>query len=130
MLVLASNAHGIVGQAAESNINKSYIGLQDINKVLSGTITDTDGQPIAGVLVSAKSAKKEAVTDINGKFELSIPENETQLKVSCVGFATTYVNLTDDSSLAITLKEDICKAEELIPIAQMQKETRQSIRGH
>lgn len=42
MLVLASNAHGIVGQAAESNINKSYIGLQDINKVLSGTITDTD----------------------------------------------------------------------------------------
>lgn len=129
MLVLASNAHGIVGQAAESNINKSYIGLQDINKVLSGTITDTDGQPIAGVLVSAKSAKKEAVTDINGKFELSIPENETQLKVSCVGFATTYVNLTDDSSLAITLKEDICKAEELIPIAQMRKETRQSITG-
>ena len=80
-------------------------------------------------MVSTKSAKKEAVTDINGKFELSIPENETQLKVSCVGFATTYVNLTDDSSLAITLKEDICKADELIPIAQMRKETRQSITG-
>ena len=45
--------------------------------------------PIAGATIYAKGNKKAAtITDETGQFKLNIPENETHLIVSYMGYGT------------------------------------------
>ncbi len=129
MLALASGTNGFVCQAAERNMNISFTGQQETNRVLTGVITDTDGQPIAGALVSAVSSSKDVITDMNGNFQLTVPASESRIKISCTGFTSSFVKLPNNDFVSVSLKEDFSLSDELIPIAQMRKETRKSITG-
>ena len=55
---------------------------------VTGTVTGADdGQPLPGVSVVVKGTLQGAVTDVNGKYSLSVPADAT-LQFSSVGMAT------------------------------------------
>jgi len=56
---------------------------------ISGTITDEKG-PVAGATVMVEGTDNGAVSDIEGKYTLSVPVNST-LIVSCIGYADQTV---------------------------------------
>jgi len=68
---------------------------------VSGTVTDENGQPLAGVSVVDRSAGYGTVTDINGNYTLSVI-SEATLTFSFIGYETQQVAVgvlgADDST--------------------------------
>jgi TonB-linked SusC/RagA family outer membrane protein len=73
-------------------------------KDIVGRIVDENGIPVPGASVKVKNSSKGAVTDINGKFQLTLVKGDVLL-ISYVGFETKEVTYTDETSLNITLKQ-------------------------
>lgn len=68
-------------------------------------IGQDDGMPIAGATVYAKSNSKIAtITDETGKFKLNVPENETQIVISYMGYGTLEYTLNNTKDVVISLK--------------------------
>lgn len=76
------------------------------NNVITGTVSDDKGNPVAAATVAAKGSTEAVATDAKGAFKLSVPSGTTTLIVSSVGFADQEVNISGKSVVAVTLLTD------------------------
>ena len=82
---------------------------------VTGNIQDATGQPLVGVSVLVVGTTTGAVTDFNGDFEVQIPEDRSQLRLSYTGFATQVVEVTRDiAPLQIVMDEDVANLEQVV----------------
>lgn len=73
---------------------------------VTGLVVDSTGEPIIGVNVVVKgSTNKGTITDVNGKFTLSVSPGD-KLNISYIGYKTKTVEIGKQRSLTITLEED------------------------
>jgi len=82
---------------------------------LSGTVTDNDG-PIPGVNVMIKGTSTGVVTDINGKYTITVPNKDAVLVFSFVGYTTQELFVGDQTVINITLYEDTQEIEEVVVV--------------
>lgn len=47
--------------------------VQQAERTITGTVTDSHGEPLPGVSVSVKGTTRGTITDINGKYTLKLP---------------------------------------------------------
>jgi len=86
---------------------KTHLFEQKSSQIeISGqVIGQDDGMPIAGATIYAKGNKKTAtITDETGKFKLNVPENETHIIVSYMGYGTLEYKLDNVRDVLISLK--------------------------
>lgn len=57
-------------------------------KTISGTVTDTSGNPLSGVSVMVKGTTKGTVTNTQGMYSIDVPDNNVTLVFVYVGYAT------------------------------------------
>lgn len=105
--------------SAVTEIPKSIPGTEEIkqNPVLTatGTITDSNGEPLPGVAVMEKGkATNGTVTDVDGKFTLKVSAGAT-LAISYMGFEKQEVKAGTD--LIIKLKEAAGMLDEVVVTA-------------
>jgi TonB-linked SusC/RagA family outer membrane protein len=82
---------------------------------ISGTVTDSEGQPIIGASVVIKEqANNGTVTDFDGNFTLNGPQKST-LIISYVGYITQTVPYRG-TALKVVLKEDTELLEEVVVV--------------
>ncbi len=82
---------------------------------VSGTVTSSDnGEPIVGASVRVVGTKTGAVTDVDGKFSVSVPRNAS-LEVSYIGMASKTVKASPN--MKITLDPDDATLDELVVTA-------------
>lgn len=55
------------------------------NKPVSGVVEDEKGEPVIGASIQVVGTTMGTITDVDGTFELSIPDDATQIKVTSVG---------------------------------------------
>jgi len=85
-------------------------------KKVTGTVTDNAGQSvIAASVVEQGNASNGVVTDLDGKFELSVPAG-AKLVVSSIGYATKVVEVGNQTVLSIVLDEDAQLLEETVVV--------------
>lgn len=90
-----------MASAYNANENKVEMGEQKADHI-TGTVTDTNGEPVIGATIKIVGSGNGTVTDVNGRFTLNATQN-TILHVSSVGFAPKEVKVVG-SSLNIVLK--------------------------
>ncbi len=83
---------------------------------ITGTVTDSDGQPLVGVSVVVKGTTIGTISDINGKFSLSIPQDAEILIFSFVGMRTQEVGITDLTMVNVMLEQEVIGIEEVVAI--------------
>ncbi|MFC2490206.1 MAG: SusC/RagA family TonB-linked outer membrane protein [Prevotella sp.] len=90
--------------AATTPQNAPRTAMTDNGKrLLRGTVTDENGEPLMGVSVSADGSTPFTVTDADGKFSVPMPANTTQLTFTYVGMATQTINIGQRSNFHITM---------------------------
>lgn len=69
---------------------------------VTGTVTDSSGQPLVGVTIQVQGTSVGTVTDVQGKFTLDAPDSAV-LVVSYIGFETLHVPVNGQAELHIVL---------------------------
>jgi len=89
------------------------------NRPLTGTVKNSEnGAAIVGASVVIKGTTKGTVTNNDGKFTLDVPAkgNNNVLVISSVGFTSTEIKLTNQTSIAATLTIDSKQLEDAVVI--------------
>ena len=93
---------------ATPTVPSAVAGVTEQSQVVTvtGLVVDSTGEPIIGVNVVVKgSTNKGTITDVNGKFTLSVSPGD-KLNISYIGYKTKTVEIGKQRSLTITLEED------------------------
>ena len=83
---------------------------------VNGTITSEDQQPLIGATVLVKGTTTGAVTDLDGKFTLQVPDQNAVLVIGYTGFAEQQITVGTQTQLNIVLKVDIQRLNELVVV--------------
>ncbi len=94
----------------------SYIKtFRILEKTITGTVKDNAGDPIPGVSVIAKDENNTAaMTDIEGKFSITVTDNVKTLIFNYIGYKTKEVSIENRTELNIVMEEDYFDIEEVI----------------
>ena len=84
---------------------------------ITGTVVDAQNEPIPGVNVVVKGTSIGTVTDIQGKFELNVPDASNQtLLFSFIGYRPQEQAIGRNTNFNIALEEDTQLIDEVVVI--------------
>ena len=83
---------------------------------ISGTVIDETDQPLVGVNVLEKGTVNGTVTDKDGKFTLSVANEEATIVFSFIGYASQEVKAGNTTALKIKLIPDIETLSEVVVV--------------
>ncbi len=86
-------------------------------KTISGTVTDDQGELVINGTVKVKNGSIGTITDVNGKYRLTVPMNAT-LTFSYIGYVTKEFKVSEVKGgvLNITLQSDTQALEEVVVV--------------
>lgn len=84
-------------------------------KMIMGTVTDMNGEPIIGATVKIKNTQSGTVTDMDGRFSLQVTPNDV-LEITYIGYKGQEIRVGANTSLAVQLSEDIKMIDELVVV--------------
>lgn len=88
---------------------------QAIKRLVTGAVFDMRGEPVIGANVMVKGTRLGAVTDMDGRFALEVPEGAT-LQISYIGYIDQSVEVGQQTVLKITLEEDAQALDEVVVV--------------
>ena len=86
-------------------------------RTLTGTVTDSNGDPLYGVTVSTKSGKGTAVTDLNGKYSIKIEGENAVLVFRYVGMEPYQAAVKNLLILDVKMKEQTTQLAETVVVS-------------
>jgi hypothetical protein len=76
--------------------------------VAEGIVSDENGEPLVGVSVLVQGTATGTITDLDGRFQLTVPEPEAILVVSYIGYLTQEIDFTPNSQFfEISMTKDV-----------------------
>lgn len=85
------------------------------NKVVTGTVKDTDGVQMPGVSIFEKGTSNGTTSDVDGKFSLSVSPGAV-LTFTFIGMAVKDVEVGNQTSLDVVLDHDVSQLDEVVVI--------------
>lgn len=84
--------------------------------MISGIVLDSENNsPLIGATVVIKGTTNGVITDPDGKFQLNLPSKAT-LVVSFIGYKTKEISYAGETSLTISLANDVSAIDEVIVV--------------
>ena len=83
------------------------------NKNVTGQVTERNNLPVPYATITLKNSSQAIVSDANGNFTLSIPQNSV-LIISASGYKTETIKAENSTDLRITLTEDVARLDEIV----------------
>jgi TonB-linked SusC/RagA family outer membrane protein len=84
--------------------------------VVKGTVQDQSGEPLIGVTVMAKGTTNGTMTDIDGRFSLSVAKSNATLVFTYVGMETQEIALSGRTNIDVTMREDASTLDEVVVV--------------
>jgi TonB-linked SusC/RagA family outer membrane protein len=82
---------------------------------VTGTVVDQAGEPVIGATIVEKGITNGTTTDLDGHFSLNVRDNAV-LQISYVGYITQEITAGNQTTLQITLLENMQALEEVVVI--------------
>jgi TonB-linked SusC/RagA family outer membrane protein len=97
------------------NRNKSKGAMQSSQQGISvtGVVTDETGESLPDVHISVKGGSTVAVSDLDGKYAISVPGRETVLIFSYIGYLSREIAVGERTVINVTLSENISMIGEI-----------------
>ena len=76
---------------------------QQDNKNVNGVIVDENGEPIAGANIVIKGTTTGTVSNIDGMFNLSVPQKGATLLITFIGYENSMVEVSEKTQLRIVM---------------------------
>ncbi len=89
---------------------------QQLNRKITGTVKDNNGEPVIGANVSVKGTTNGTITDVDGNFSLENISDNDIIVISYIGYTSQEIKAGKQTSLKIILKEDTQAIDEVIVV--------------
>ncbi|WP_154854965.1 SusC/RagA family TonB-linked outer membrane protein [Cyclobacterium xiamenense] len=86
-----------------------------VDVIVSGIVTDENGEPLPGASITLLGTTTGTVTDIDGNYTISVPDGAT-LVFSYIGYESKTVEVGTQTTLNITLLQDASSLEEVVVV--------------
>lgn len=113
-LVLSLLQSNMTDLRAANDLNTASDELQQTT--VTGVVKDRAGQPMPGVAVKVVGTTMGALTDINGKYTLTVPRADAVLEFSFVGYSILDVPVGGRAVVDVTLEESTEALEEIVVV--------------
>lgn len=113
MALLTSHSVTATTAAIEGPVPDLYQQVQNIS--VSGKVQDPQGEPLPGVTVSVQGTAIGTATDLDGAYQLTVPEGAV-LVFSFIGFETLEVPVGTNRVIDIVLREDLTSLDEVVVV--------------
>ena len=116
----ASGGHSAVA------VHEKTSTAQNTRRII-GLVKDENGEPVIGASVVEVGTTNGIMTDLDGKFELSIPSGGS-LQISYVGYVTQTIRPGNRNNIQVVLQEDNQALDEVVVVA-FGKSTKEAFTG-
>jgi len=82
---------------------------------ITGKVTNESGEGLNAVSITVKGTSRGTVTDMNGNFALTVPENAV-LVISAIGYNTIEVNVNNQQVVNVKLTQTTLRMDEVVVI--------------
>lgn len=83
---------------------------------ISGTVTNTAGEPLAGVVALEEGTRNAVISDVDGNYSISVRGASSVLNFSCVGYIPVSESVGDRASIDVVLQDDITALDDVVVI--------------
>src|SRR5690606_26901076 len=83
---------------------------------LQGRVLDETGEPLPNASVQIKNGDGVALSNIDGTFSIVVPQGQTTIVVSFVGFVTQEVNIAGRSNITVTMQPQSTSLQDVVVI--------------
>ncbi|MCF1752964.1 DUF4139 domain-containing protein [Mariniradius sediminis] len=87
--------------------------LNKVDGVVSGIVTDSNGEPLPGVTVLVKGTTIGTSTDINGRYSITLPNGANRLVYSFVGLMPVDMAV-ESNQMNIRMEDDVRNLSEVV----------------
>lgn len=86
-------------------------------QAITGQVTDlTNGEALPGVNILVKGSTVGTVTDVEGNYRLSVPEEAETLVFSSVGYLSEEITIDNQTTIDLALSPDIQSLSEIVVV--------------
>ncbi len=85
-------------------------------KIVTGKVLDSEGQPLPGVNIVEKGTTNGTVTNLEGNYSISVASEDAVLVFTYIGYLSEEVKVGAQTTINITLLENIEKLQEVIVV--------------
>ncbi|MFD1144040.1 TonB family protein [Larkinella insperata] len=117
MLVLPLLLSLLAMTTAREQLTELVLTPSDEKITVSGRVTNTDGQPLAGATLVVRNTTSGTQTNAQGDYELKNVSADAKIVASHVGFVTTEKPVAGNKTLNFTLKARIDSLRPLVVTA-------------
>ena len=110
------NIHVSIRKKRESALMEKLMGVFNLNRDISGKVTDENDEGLPGVNILVKGTSIGTVTDADGNYRLSVPDDATTLVFTYVGYLTEEVEIGTQTVLNMNLNPDLSQLEEIVVV--------------
>ena len=96
---------------------------QQSRKNVTGKVVDQEGEPIIGANIVIKGSTTGVVTDVDGKFSLTVSEQDWLL-ISYIGYVPVEITIGNKNVLNIQMQEETLALDELVVIGMERGKSR------
>lgn len=90
--------------------------IEQNNVTIKGTVKDQSGEPLTGVSVVLKGTSQGTMTDIDGAFTLAVPNTNSTIVFSFIGFHPQEIALNGKTDLNVVMAEDAKMLDDVVVV--------------
>lgn len=76
-------------------------------RTISGIITDQSGEPLIGVSILVPGTTSGTVTDLDGRYEITIPAGANEIAINYTGFTSQEITVGGQSEIDLSLNQGV-----------------------
>ncbi len=88
--------------------------LQQTQIRITGTVTDENGIPLNGASVIVRGTSIGVSTDFDGRYEIAVPNKESILVFTYIGYEDQQITVGDQFSINVTMQEAVGQLDEVV----------------
>lgn len=85
-------------------------------KTINGTVTDDTGSPLPGVTVVVHGTTTGTITNVDGIYQLDVPESANVLVFSYIGMLKQTIEIGSQTTINVTMRPDVIGVDEVVVV--------------
>jgi TonB-linked SusC/RagA family outer membrane protein len=106
----------MASQATALKFTPTLSELKQADVTVSGTVTDEKGSPLPGVTVAVKGTTQGVVSDVNGKYTITVANPNAILVFTFIGYTPQEIGVNGRTSIGVQLTADSRSLNEVVVV--------------